>query len=95
NKKWFADGSEIDIVDMYAYRSDDFLDDITYTLSQLRSVGIDQVLVTDLTRQEIGIPVVRVIVPGLEHYAMDRDRSGTRCRSARRNYIPGSKPSPR
>ncbi|PKL60878.1 MAG: YcaO-related McrA-glycine thioamidation protein [Methanomicrobiales archaeon HGW-Methanomicrobiales-4] len=95
NKKWFADGTEIDISEMYAHRSDDFLDDIMYTLNLLKSVGIHQVLVTDLTRQEIGIPVVRVIVPGLEHFAMDRDRTGTRCRSARRNYLPGPKSSAR
>ena len=93
NRKWFADGQEIDISDMYAFRSDDFLDDITYTLNQLRNAEIHQVIVTDLTRKEIGVPVVRVIVPGLEQYAMDRDRSGIRCRSARRNYIPGPKPS--
>jgi ribosomal protein S12 methylthiotransferase accessory factor len=93
NKKWFTDSHEVDISDMYAYRSDDFLDDITYTLNLLQAVGINQVFVTDLTRPEIGIPVVRVIVPGLEHYAMDRDRSGDRCKSARRNYLPGPKPS--
>ena len=93
NKKWFADNQKIDAADMIAFRSDDFLDDITYTLDQLKRCGIVQVITTDLTRPEIGIPVVRVIVPGLEHYAMDMDRLGDRCRSARRNYIPGSKPS--
>ncbi|MDD1730458.1 MAG: YcaO-related McrA-glycine thioamidation protein [Methanospirillum sp.] len=92
NKKWFENGDTIDLAGMYSYRSDDFLDDIIYTLKQLEAVGITRVLVTDLTRPEIGIPVVRVIVPGLEHYAMDRDRLGDRCRSARRNYLPGSKP---
>jgi ribosomal protein S12 methylthiotransferase accessory factor len=35
-------------------------------LARLRSVGIDQVVVVDLTREAIGVPVVRVIVPGLE-----------------------------
>jgi ribosomal protein S12 methylthiotransferase accessory factor len=29
-------------------------------------VGIDHVIVVDLTHDEVGIPVVRVIVPGLE-----------------------------
>lgn len=92
NQKWFSDGDKIHLAAMYAYRSDDFLDDISYTLRQLEAAGIGQVFVTDLTRPEIGIPVVRVIVPGLEHYAMDRDRLGDRCKSARRNYLPGSKP---
>jgi len=40
------------------------------------------VIVVDLTRKELGIPAVRVIVPGLEVYAMDRDRAGERLRAA-------------
>jgi ribosomal protein S12 methylthiotransferase accessory factor YcaO len=45
------------------------------------------VIVSDLTRPEIGIPVVRVIVPGLEVYAMDNDRIGERCRNAARRGL--------
>jgi len=41
-------------------------DDVTWACERLAAVGIDQVAVVDLTRAEIGIPVVRVIVPGLE-----------------------------
>ncbi len=93
NRKWFENGESIAFSEMYTYRSGDFLDDITYTLGQLKRAGISHVLVTDLTRPEIGIPVVRVIVPGLEHYAMDPERIGERCRNARRNYLPGSKPA--
>jgi len=93
NRKWFENGREIDITGMYAFRSDDFLDDISYTLDELKRCGMERVCITDLTRPEIGIPVVRVTVPGLEQYAMDPDRMGERCRRARRNYLPGSKPS--
>ena len=32
----------------------------------LRQAGIEQVAVVDLTREEFKIPVVRVIIPGLE-----------------------------
>ncbi len=92
NKKWFENGDAISFTDMYSWRSDDFLDDIRYTMDQLEKAGLDRVLVSDLTMPELGIPVVRVIVPGLEHYAMDRERLGARCRHARRNYLPGSKP---
>jgi ribosomal protein S12 methylthiotransferase accessory factor len=35
-------------------------------LARLRAVGIDQVIAVDLTREAIGVPVARVIVPGLE-----------------------------
>lgn len=94
NKKWFTHSDEIEMEDMYAFRSDDFLEDIRYTIREIQQSGMNQVLVTDLTRKELDIPVVRVIVPGLEHYAMDGERRGERCNNARRNYIPGSKPSP-
>jgi ribosomal protein S12 methylthiotransferase accessory factor len=43
-----------------------FEEDVTWEIEQLRKVGIDQILVLDLTRPEVGIPVVRVLVPGLE-----------------------------
>lgn len=41
-------------------------EDLRWMLSRLRAAGIDQVLAVDLTREAIGVPVVRVIVPGLE-----------------------------
>lgn len=94
NKKWFANSQEIAMAEMYAFRSDDFQDDIRYTIGQLQAAGLNQVIVSDLTRPEIGIPVVRVVVPGLEHYAMDGERKGDRYNNAGHNYLPGSKPSP-
>jgi ribosomal protein S12 methylthiotransferase accessory factor YcaO len=44
----------------------------------LRKASLDKVIVHDLTRAELGVPVVRVIVPGLEVYALDPDRVGNR-----------------
>ncbi|NLV27929.1 MAG: YcaO-related McrA-glycine thioamidation protein [Methanomicrobiales archaeon] len=93
NKKWFDPEPRISYDDMSSYHTDDFLDDIHIVIDRLKEAGLDRVLVVDLTRPEIGIPVVRVIVPGLEHYAMDPERLGERCRRARRNYLPGSKPA--
>lgn len=40
--------------------------DLTELRRRLALVGIEEVVTVDLTRGEIGIPVVRVIVPGLE-----------------------------
>jgi ribosomal protein S12 methylthiotransferase accessory factor len=48
----------------------------------LKRKGLDRVFVVDLTREEIDIPVVRVIVPGLESYAMDGERRGKRVKDA-------------
>ncbi len=43
-----------------------FETDLCELLSGLRGAGLDQAIVIDLTRSKLGIPVVRVIVPGLE-----------------------------
>lgn len=39
---------------------------------------MNRTVVVDLTRKELGIPVVRVIVPGMEVFAIDEDRVGAR-----------------
>ncbi len=46
--------------------SDSIDEDVAAELDALRSAGITQVVAVDLTREEFGIPVVRIIVPGLE-----------------------------
>ena len=40
--------------------------DVAWELAALRSAGISEVIAVDLTHEDFGIPVVRVIVPGLE-----------------------------
>ncbi|MFO7178083.1 MAG: YcaO-like family protein [Pseudomonadota bacterium] len=42
--------------------------DLARILEGLRSVGITEVVVVDLSKREFSIPVLRVIVPGLETY---------------------------
>lgn len=43
-----------------------FEDDVGYLLKAVRAVGVERVVVVDLTRPEIGLPVVKVVVPRLE-----------------------------
>jgi YcaO-like protein with predicted kinase domain len=43
-----------------------FEDDVQALLDRVRAVGVKQVVVVDLTRSDVGIPVVRVLAPGLE-----------------------------
>lgn len=49
-----------------SYESDDVGDDVAWQKERLMSTGIEHVIATDLTKPELGIPVVRVIIPGLE-----------------------------
>jgi len=46
--------------------ADTFEGDVTVLLDAVRGVGCERVVVVDLTRPEIGLPVARVVVPGLE-----------------------------
>lgn len=43
-----------------------FNDDVAWELERLRHVGVKQVAALDLSKPQLGIPVVRVVVPGLE-----------------------------
>ena len=48
------------------FEGDSFDADVAWELEALRSAGISEVVAVDLTHEDFGIPVVRVIVPGLE-----------------------------
>jgi ribosomal protein S12 methylthiotransferase accessory factor len=41
-------------------------EDVAWTLERLRAVGSEEIVAVDLTKPELGIPVARVLVPGLE-----------------------------
>lgn len=44
-------------------------EDVAHELDRLKAVGVAQAILVDLTRPDIGIPVVRMVVPGLEGWA--------------------------
>ncbi len=46
--------------------TDTFEGDIAVLLDRLRGVGLDRVIAVDLSKPDLGIPVVKVLVPGLE-----------------------------
>ncbi|MDS9469917.1 YcaO-like family protein [Paracoccus sp. MBLB3053] len=48
------------------FLSDNFGDDLEWLLTRLRRVGITEVVAVDLTKASLGIPVVKVVIPGLE-----------------------------
>ncbi len=59
-----------------------FEDDLALLLRKLQRVGIRQVLFVDLTKDDLAIPVVRVVVPGLEGYIGHSYVGGERARAA-------------
>jgi ribosomal protein S12 methylthiotransferase accessory factor len=52
--------------DVPDFAADDLRPDLEWELECLRSAGLLRVVVFDLTRPDFGIPVVRVVIPGLE-----------------------------
>ena len=95
NSHWFGGSEKRSFADVPSFESDDFLLDIRHMLAKLQEAGLDRAVVVNLTRPEIGIPVVRVIVPGLEMSAVDPERVGKRSRNARQRSrrLPRPKPA--
>jgi YcaO-like protein with predicted kinase domain len=52
--------------DVPTWTAETFDEDIAWELDRLRSVGVKQVIVVDLTQPVFGLPVVRVVIPSLE-----------------------------
>ncbi len=78
NRHWFERNDEIELKELSGFSTEDIKEDIELTLSLLRKRGFERVIVVDLTRKELGVPTVRVIVPGLEVFGMDPTRVGER-----------------
>lgn len=66
-----------------SWESDTFDDDLLWLLERLAAVGLGQVVAVDLTQEGLGIPVAKVIVPGLEPLTdVPGYQPGTRARAA-------------
>jgi len=92
NGYWFRDNGTVDFSRIQSSDTDDFKKDIGNIIAALKKQGMDRVIVIDLTREEIGVPVVRVIVPGLEAYAMDPERRGERVKNAADHRLSRAEP---
>ncbi|MFA5181015.1 MAG: YcaO-like family protein [Syntrophales bacterium] len=62
--------------------SDDIYDDVQSMISKLRAKGLERVIAVNLTRSDVDIPTVRMIVPGMETYCFDKTRVGARAMKA-------------
>ncbi|MBQ2762935.1 MAG: YcaO-related McrA-glycine thioamidation protein [Candidatus Methanomethylophilaceae archaeon] len=79
NRMWYSDSkNRKKLSEMVNEATDYVLDDIEIVLGRLMDRGFNMVVAVDLTREEIGVPVVRMVVPGLEVYTMDANREGNR-----------------
>jgi ribosomal protein S12 methylthiotransferase accessory factor len=51
------------------FSGETFEDDLAHELGRLRAVGIRQAVLLDLSLPELGVAVVRAVIPGLENVA--------------------------
>ena len=79
NRVWYSkSGSTVRLADMKRLDTPYVLDDIEVVFDNLIRCGFDKVIAVDLTRPEVGVPAVRMIIPGLEVSTMDPEREGPR-----------------
>ena len=72
--------NKIQFSQIRSYFNRDILDDIKLILAHLQQAGLKKAIIVDLTIAEIGIPVVRAIVPGLETFKFTKSIMGWRAR---------------
>ncbi|MBE1487380.1 YcaO-like family protein [Plantactinospora soyae] len=75
-------GGLIPVSELASYPSDDIVADLRLLLDRLRAAGLGRVVVVDLSPPELPGHVVRVLVPGLESWAIDRSKLGARAAGA-------------
>lgn len=79
---WHGGSRAISTTELPGFASDDILQDLRETVRRVRDVGLDRVIVVDLSRAEIPAAVCRVIVPGAESWAADHSLLGARATAA-------------
>ena len=79
NKHYFEEEDEkINLSDIENRSTDSITQDIDIVLDELKANEIEHVLYYDLTRPELDVSVVRVIIPTMELYSIDQSRAGYR-----------------
>ena len=63
-------GEPISFDDLPSYQHRSVNEDVEFIIERMGKAGFDQIVVVDITRAEVGIPVVRVIVPRTEIWTL-------------------------
>lgn len=69
-----GDPAERSFADVAHVPGESIDEDVAHELDSLKAIGAAEVILVDLTRPDIGIPAVRMVVPGLEGWADRGDR---------------------
>ncbi|MDO9516850.1 MAG: YcaO-related McrA-glycine thioamidation protein [Methanosarcinaceae archaeon] len=86
NKFWYENKETISLAEIKDVSTPTPAENIRVVLDQLKNI-VDNVIVVNLSREGINIPVVRVIIPTFELYTLDRERVGSRMRLVKRQSM--------
>ncbi|MEV4538741.1 YcaO-like family protein [Asanoa sp. NPDC049518] len=91
---WRPAERRVALAELPSHPSDDVVTDIRLMVSRLRDRGMSRVIVVDLSPPDLPVRVARVVVPGLESWAVDRSKLGQRAadawNQALRRLVPAS-----
>lgn len=83
---WFEEGEKISLSEVKDLSRNSPAENIDVILEQLKGLA-EKVIVADLSREEVAVPVVRVIIPGFELFTIDRDRKGKRITAGKKREL--------
>jgi ribosomal protein S12 methylthiotransferase accessory factor len=86
NRFWFEEGEKVSFSEIQDISRKSPAENIGLILEKLKGLA-EKVLVVDLSREEVAVPVVRVIIPGFELFTIDRDRKGKRINSGKKKDL--------
>ncbi|HET7392128.1 MAG TPA: YcaO-like family protein, partial [Nitrososphaeraceae archaeon] len=78
--QFMPSSNRIKFSEVRTYTNEDILDDIKLLLDHLKEDGLTTAIIVNLTNPDIGIPVVRAIVPGLETFKITKSIMGHRAK---------------
>lgn len=89
---WVVQSSkkQLSFSDIPSFESKDIISDLNYALDGLKKCGLNRAIVIDVSPPDIPVCVVRVLVPGIESYSIDKGKLGTRsaqCWTSRINEL--------
>jgi thioglycine synthase len=82
NNNYGKNKNIIKFSEITTYQNKDILDDINLILQCLKKAGLNRAVIVDLTHPNIGIPVVRAIVPKLETFEVINSIMGIRAKES-------------
>lgn len=87
---WFEEGEKISLSEVQDLSRKTPAESIDVILENLKGLA-EKVLVVDLSREEVAVPAVRVIIPGFELFTIDRDRTGKRIAAGKKKEFSRNK----